>query len=88
MINRKTFKQLFKEKALEAAKRWTERESLRKQTDNIKAINKDEEEIAVRRIENNVAREHIASIQNDLVMPIIFPKRIIKNDLEGTGPNN
>ena len=89
MINRKTFKQLFKEKALEAAKRWLDRESLRKQTGNIKAINKDEEEIAVRRIENNVAREaRRPAFRTDLVMPIIFPERIIKgNDLKELAPN-
>jgi hypothetical protein len=69
---------------LEAAKRWMEREPLRKQTGNIKAINKEEEEIAVRRIENNVAREaRRPAFRTDLVMPIIFPERIIKgNDLK------
>jgi endonuclease G len=89
MINRKTFNQLFKEKALEAAKRWMEREPLRKQTGNIKAINKEEEEIAVRRIENNVAREaRRPPFRTDLVMPIIFPERIIKgNDLKELAPN-
>jgi endonuclease G len=89
MINRKTFKQLFKEKALEAAKRWMEREPLRKQTGNIKAVNKDEEEAAVRRIENNVAREaRRPAFRTDLVLPIIFPERIIKgNDLKELAPN-
>src|SRR5258706_1661730 len=89
MINKKTFNQLIKEKALEAANRWREREPVRKQSGTIKAANKEEEEIAMRRVENNFEREsHRAAIKPDLVKPIVFSERIIKgNDLKELAPN-
>ncbi len=89
MIDKKNLNHLLKEKALQAAGRWREREKARKQPGTIKAASEDEVKIAERRVENNFTREsRRPATRPELVRPLIFPERIIKgNDFKDFPPN-
>lgn len=89
MIDKKTFNQLIKQNALAAAGRWRKREPVRKQPGVTSVLSKEEEVIAIQRVENNVTREsRRPTVRPELVKPIVFPERIIKgNDLKELAPN-
>jgi len=88
MLNKKTFRDLQIGNALEAAKRWKQREPVRKGTGMIKGISQEEVDIADKRVNTHFTREALRKKPGtDLNKPLVFPERIIKgNDLKEFAP--
>lgn len=88
MLNKKTFRDLQIQNAIEASKRWKEREPVRKGGGMIKGVNDEEIDLVNKRVDNHFARESLRKkVDVDLNKPLIFPERIIKgNDLKEFAP--
>jgi endonuclease G len=89
MVNKKIFKELIREKAVEAAGRWKEREPVREKTSTVKGATEQEEKIAARRVDTHLKREsNRRAVSPELTRPLVFPERVIKgNDLKELPPN-